>query len=63
MGEELRWSRSSYSSDHEDACLELAVEPDRSHVHVRDSRQPGPGTRLTFPATAWSLFLAATTAD
>ncbi|MFF8312588.1 DUF397 domain-containing protein [Streptomyces lydicus] len=63
MDEGLRWHRSSYSDDVDRACLEAAFEPDRARVHLRDSRQPGGTARLTFPAAAWSLFLAATTAD
>lgn len=63
MSDDLTWRRSSYSTG--DACLEMAADPDHARVHIRDSKQQpaGTGTPITFPAPAWSLFIAATTAD
>lgn len=64
MSDDLTWRKSSYSNG-ESACLEMAADPDHTRVHIRDSKQQpaGSGTSITFPAPAWSLFLAATTAD
>ncbi|MFI0939230.1 DUF397 domain-containing protein [Streptomyces sp. NPDC021020] len=52
---ELPWFKSSYSSNDEPACVEVAACPDT--IHVRDSKDPE-GPALAFAPAAWSAFLA-----
>ncbi|MFJ6384380.1 DUF397 domain-containing protein [Kitasatospora sp. NPDC092039] len=52
---EVAWFKSSYSSDKECACVEVAEAPDT--VHVRDSKDES-GPRLTFSPAAWRAFVA-----
>ncbi|MCX4916205.1 MULTISPECIES: DUF397 domain-containing protein [unclassified Streptomyces] len=61
MSVELRWFKSSYSSD-EGECLEVAHVGLQSGkvtaVHLRDSKNPAePGLRVS--ARAWAAFTAA----
>ncbi|NEB28143.1 DUF397 domain-containing protein [Streptomyces sp. SID14446] len=61
MSVELRWFKSTYSSD-EGECLEVAYSGPRSGkvtaVHLRDSKNPAePGLRVS--ARAWAAFTAA----
>lgn len=59
---ELHWFKSSYSSNEEPACVEVASTP--GTVHVRDSKDPD-GGQLAFSPAAWTAFLgyAATAAE
>ncbi|WP_411095050.1 DUF397 domain-containing protein [Streptomyces sp. 021-3] len=52
------WRKSSYS-DNGGACVEVAANlvPTHALVPVRDSKTPS-GPVLTFPATAFSSFVA-----
>lgn len=52
---ELRWFKSSYSSNEGPDCVEVAAGPQA--VHVRDSKDPE-GPRLTFSPAEWTSFLA-----
>jgi hypothetical protein len=54
MAAELRWIRSSYSSN-SDACVEFAVDV-RSAVLVRDSKDRS-GPLLGFSKPAWSALV------
>ncbi|CAL9503586.1 MULTISPECIES: DUF397 domain-containing protein [Streptomyces] len=51
----LEWIKSSYSTDEGPDCVEVAT-PDKSHVLVRDSKNPT-GPRLALTPTAWEDFL------
>ncbi|MFB7125623.1 DUF397 domain-containing protein [Kitasatospora sp. NPDC056273] len=57
---ELTWFKSSYSSNEDAACVEVAETP--GTVHVRDSKDKT-GPQLAFESTAWAAFVkfAATT--
>ncbi|MFI1090982.1 DUF397 domain-containing protein [Streptomyces sp. NPDC020917] len=59
---ELHWFKSSYSSNEEPNCVEVASTP--GTVHVRDSKDPD-GPQLAFSPAAWTAFLdyAATAAE
>ena len=50
------WTKSSYSGG-TGACVEVRC-PVGNRLAVRDSKAPA-GPHLTFPAAAWSVFLAA----
>ncbi|MFD8757375.1 DUF397 domain-containing protein [Kitasatospora sp. NPDC059577] len=52
------WRKSSYSGDNAGECIEVAPEFLPGAVPVRDSKDPH-GPTLTFPASAWSSFIAA----
>ncbi|GAA2284274.1 DUF397 domain-containing protein [Streptomyces atrovirens] len=51
----LEWIKSSYSTSSGPDCVEVAT-PDKSHVFVRDSKNPN-GPRLTLTPTTWATFL------
>ncbi|MFE2188066.1 DUF397 domain-containing protein [Streptomyces sp. NPDC059455] len=52
----MDWRKSSYSGGEGGACIEVAAcRP--GTVHVRDSKNTD-GPNLTFPASAWSDFVA-----
>ncbi|MFB7102232.1 DUF397 domain-containing protein [Streptomyces hydrogenans] len=54
---ELRWFKSTYSSNSEGTdCVEVATTP--RTVHVRDSKNTT-GPRLAFGPAAWAGFVAA----
>ncbi|MGW5049139.1 DUF397 domain-containing protein [Streptomyces griseoluteus] len=56
-GGELRWFRSSYSSEEGGECVEVAASA--AAVHVRDSKcTPQDGSSLTLTSAAWAEFLA-----
>ncbi|URN12416.1 DUF397 domain-containing protein [Streptomyces radiopugnans] len=57
-GSELKWTKSSYSSNDGPDCVEVAAAP--GTVHVRDSKRIR-GARLTFAPGAWASFVAHTT--
>jgi hypothetical protein len=50
------WRKSSYSSNSNDACVEVATNLPGTVVPVRDSKAPD-GPALTFPASAWTSFV------
>ncbi|WP_225844684.1 DUF397 domain-containing protein [Streptomyces sp. HPF1205] len=52
---DLRWFKSSYSSNESADCIEVAATP--ATVHVRDSKSPE-GPRLDFAPEAWTAFLS-----
>jgi hypothetical protein len=58
MAAELRWIRSSYSSEGGASCVEFAVDVQRT-VLVRDSKDRS-GALLGFSAPAWTAFVAFT---
>ncbi|GGU45503.1 hypothetical protein GCM10010178_42400 [Lentzea flava] len=49
----LEWRKSSYSSKHNDECVEVALPGD---ALVRDSKNPK-GAVLGFTSAAWATFL------
>ncbi|MFE7562529.1 DUF397 domain-containing protein [Kitasatospora sp. NPDC057500] len=51
---ELAWFKSSYSSNEEVQCVEVAETP--GTVHVRDSKDKT-GPHLTFEPAAWQAFV------
>ncbi|MEV5913495.1 DUF397 domain-containing protein [Streptomyces chartreusis] len=51
------WFKSSYSGGDEPDCVEVAVSPADTTVHVRDSKDKD-GARLTFTGSAWARFVA-----
>ncbi|MGX1131340.1 hypothetical protein RKD49_003530 [Streptomyces glaucescens] len=53
----LDWFKSSYSSNDGPDCVEVAIAPTHSTVHVRDSKRPT-GPQLALTPTAWTDFLA-----
>jgi hypothetical protein len=55
MAAELRWIRSSYSSDSGASCVEFAIDV-RSTVLVRDTKDTS-GALLGFSVSAWSAFV------
>ncbi|MFI2611293.1 DUF397 domain-containing protein [Kitasatospora sp. NPDC018619] len=57
---ELAWFKSSYSTNEEAQCVEVAETP--GTVHVRDSKDKS-GPQLAFEPAAWEAFVkfAATT--
>ncbi|WP_329118093.1 DUF397 domain-containing protein [Streptomyces sp. NBC_01465] len=58
-GSELKWFKSSYSSNgSEGDCVEVASTP--AAVHVRDSKNdPATGAVLAITPGAWTAFLGA----
>ncbi|MCQ4214419.1 DUF397 domain-containing protein [Streptomyces longispororuber] len=50
---ELKWFKSTYSSDEGGACLEIATRPHA--IHIRDSKNPT-GPTFTVRPEAWSVF-------
>ncbi|MEE4545105.1 DUF397 domain-containing protein [Streptomyces sp. V4-01] len=52
---ELRWHKSSYSSNEGPDCVEVATSS--RTVHVRDSKDPE-GPQLAFGAAEWTAFVA-----
>jgi len=55
-GSELRWIKSSYSTNEAGSdCVEVAPSP--GTVHVRDSKNAR-GARLAFTDASWSEFVA-----
>jgi len=49
---EVGWRKSSFSSDSQGNCVEVALA--RVETAVRDSKNPGPTLRV--PPTAWRTF-------
>jgi hypothetical protein len=52
---ELRWVKSSHSSNEGPDCVEVAAAP--GAVRVRDSKDPE-GPQLAFSPAAWAAFVA-----
>ncbi|MCL8013956.1 DUF397 domain-containing protein [Streptomyces sp. AS02] len=52
----LKWFKSSYSSNEGPECVEVAIAPADTTVHVRDSKDKE-GARLAFTDGAWSAFV------
>ncbi|MGK5733503.1 DUF397 domain-containing protein [Streptomyces sp. URMC 124] len=50
------WHKSSYSDPGGGDCVEVGRRPDRSPVHIRDSKNPT-GPSLTLNRSAWASFL------
>ncbi|WP_267244088.1 DUF397 domain-containing protein [Streptomyces sp. PR69] len=50
------WTKSSYSSNEEPNCVEVAATP--GLVRVRDSKNVPGGPQLAFPETQWADFIA-----
>ncbi|MFI0774288.1 DUF397 domain-containing protein [Streptomyces sp. NPDC021212] len=79
MSTELAWFKSSYSTGDGDSCVEVALSWHKSTrsangsgcvevaacpdtIHIRDSKDKQ-GPQLAFSPTAWTAFVAHTTAD
>ncbi|MFF3769682.1 DUF397 domain-containing protein [Streptomyces sp. NPDC002232] len=56
MSTDLNWHKSSYSSDQQGDCVEVASQPDS--VHVRDSKNTALPSFEVSPA-AWDVFVSA----
>ncbi|QIJ63274.1 DUF397 domain-containing protein [Streptomyces sp. JB150] len=53
----LEWVKSSYSSNDGPDCVEVAIAPARTSVHVRDSKDTS-GPQLALTPEAWGAFLS-----
>ncbi|WP_406436979.1 DUF397 domain-containing protein [Streptomyces sp. NBC_00631] len=53
----LDWFKSSYSSNEGPDCVEVAIAPADTTVHVRDSKDKD-GARLAFADASWAGFVA-----
>lgn len=56
MTSTLEWFKSSYSGNDGPDCVEIAIPPTHTTVHVRDSKDRD-GARLAFPEGAWARFV------
>ncbi|MEV5428485.1 DUF397 domain-containing protein [Streptomyces sp. NPDC052701] len=56
MTSTLNWIKSSYSSNDGPDCVEVAIPPAHTTVHVRDSKTPDT-SHLTIAPAAWTDFL------
>ncbi|MFF8780755.1 DUF397 domain-containing protein [Streptomyces sp. NPDC015140] len=52
----LKWFKSSYSSNDGPECVEIAIPPIATTIHVRDSKDPD-AARLTFSDVSWTAFV------
>ncbi|MEV7977119.1 DUF397 domain-containing protein [Streptomyces sp. NPDC086519] len=52
----LNWFKSSYSSNDGPDCVEVAISPLTTTVHVRDSKDKA-GARLAFGEVSWAAFV------
>ena len=52
----LKWFKSSYSSNEGPECVEVAISPADTTVHVRDSKDKQ-SARLTFTNDSWTAFV------
>ncbi|WP_416965759.1 DUF397 domain-containing protein [Streptomyces sp. Agncl-13] len=57
MTPELNWFKSSYSSNDGPECVEIAIAPADTKVHVRDSKNTQ-RAQLAFADDAWTEFVA-----
>ncbi|MFK0151436.1 DUF397 domain-containing protein [Streptomyces sp. NPDC090499] len=55
----LKWFKSSYSSNEGPDCVEVAITPAATTVHVRDSKDKD-RAGLTFADASWTDFVAFT---
>ncbi|WP_234532890.1 DUF397 domain-containing protein [Streptomyces shenzhenensis] len=55
----LNWFKSSYSSNDGPDCVEVAISPVTTTVHVRDSKDKA-GARLAFGEVSWAAFVRGT---
>jgi len=53
---ELAWFKSSYSSNDGPDCVEVAIAPTHTTVHVRDSKDKN-GGQLAFRNASWTEFV------
>ncbi|MFB7655182.1 MULTISPECIES: DUF397 domain-containing protein [unclassified Streptomyces] len=56
MTSALKWFKSSYSGSDEPDCVEVAIAPAATTIHVRDSKNRD-GIRLAFTGASWSEFV------
>ncbi|MEV5428484.1 DUF397 domain-containing protein [Streptomyces sp. NPDC052701] len=56
MTSALTWFKSSYSGNDEPDCVEVAIPPAHTTVHVRDSKNRT-GPRLAFAGGSWVEFV------
>ncbi|MER6165941.1 DUF397 domain-containing protein [Streptomyces violaceorubidus] len=56
MTSDLEWFKSSHSSNDGPDCVEIAIPPTTSTIHVRDSKAPD-AARLTFTGVSWTAFV------
>jgi hypothetical protein len=54
----VKWRKSSYSSNGEDTCVEVARVPENKRIAARDSKQPK-GPQLRFDTNEWRAFVDA----
>lgn len=54
-GPELKWFKSSYSTDDGPACVEVALTP--TTIHIRDSKHTQ-GPQLTLRPQDWAAFIS-----
>ncbi|MEV6293186.1 DUF397 domain-containing protein [Streptomyces sp. NPDC051896] len=54
-GSELKWFKSSYSTDDGPACVEVAATP--RTIHIRDSKHHH-GPQLTVGPRPWASFVS-----
>ncbi|WP_217546779.1 DUF397 domain-containing protein [Streptomyces sp. GbtcB6] len=59
MTSTLTWFKSTYSGNDGPDCVEVAISPVTTTVHVRDSKDKD-GARLAFGASSWAFFCSAT---
>ncbi|UUU22907.1 DUF397 domain-containing protein [Streptomyces sp. DSM 40750] len=56
MTSALGWFKSSYSGNDEPDCVEVAMAPTNTTVHVRDSKDQQ-GAQLAFTNGSWTAFV------
>ncbi|WP_435208224.1 DUF397 domain-containing protein [Streptomyces sp. bgisy034] len=54
----LKWFKSSYSSNEGPECVEVAISPADTTVHIRDSKDKD-GAQLAFADRSWAAFVEA----
>ncbi|WP_223205993.1 DUF397 domain-containing protein [Streptomyces xanthii] len=53
----LTWFKSSYSDDQGGNCVEAALAPNRTHIHIRDSKLGSQSPTFASTSGAWTAFL------
>ncbi|MGW7252698.1 DUF397 domain-containing protein [Streptomyces sp. NPDC054834] len=56
MTSALQWFKSSYSGNDGPDCVEVAITPAATTIHVRDSKDKQ-GGRLAFTGASWAEFV------
>lgn len=56
MNSALVWFKSSYSGADDSDCVEVAIPPTNTTVHVRDSKDHQ-GAQLAFTGGSWAAFV------